>query len=952
MTSRIIAIVVYIAMALSASAICSIDESDGVVLFPDFYEGDFQYDYVNREDATVAFAGIRANAEMEDLEIPTSVEHDGVTYSVIGIASSALINESISSVSIPSTVTYIGSYAFNGCSKLSEISIPESVVSIEQNAFAASGLVSVDIPDSVTTLGKGVFERCSHLAEISIGSGITELPSNVFASCTSLTTVIIPGTVETVDGSFHDSRNISSIAIGDGVKRIEGNAFANIPNIGYVEFPDSVTYLGPAFSNCTGIESAVIPDSVIEMEGTFSGCTSLKEVSFGSGLTTIGDDRFWKCAVTESGVPASSRRMGGAFSDCILLVDVTIEEGVTRMEGGFSGCLNLDNVILPSTVTYLGPAFAGCMSIKTITIPENVSRMDGTFMACTGLESVEVSSIIFLGDNTFNSCTSLSHIDVSKFYYIGNGAFSACTSLDNVEFYDNITTIGSMAFAGCTSIKDVNIPVRDSYNKISIGRMAFSDCWKLESVYIGDNVTSVGDEAFKDCAALNQLTFLSTGTIGDYIFSGCNEISYAHINNDKIMDGLGSYAHLTTLIIGGNIGSVTEGQFRSSMDLKTLVLEEGVLTIDNYAFRYSDSLELVAIPDSIIAIGHSAFNLKDGCKVAGPVGCLDEYSHGNLQYGRLVVYETQDYPLAADYSYYKWAQDGEVIQPEVVDVEGYRTHIIVNGNSFFGDQISVDGCDIKITVIYDTQYYTAKFIVDGKVVAEYEVMEGEPIPVPDLIPSKDADGVIGYEFSGWRGFSEGMIAERNNVFEPMFDAIISNSEGLTESDGFLSVYVYEDKITIDDSVARDIVDRATSEGLEGLSVVFKDGTLAINNEQLGLVSGDGIGLGLDRTADGRIRLILDSAADDLWVNVDVTHKEESNMVPEVRLVSDDGSYSVEESSYENGHVLFKAYSSADYQIVDVKAPTDYTVPVIASVVIIALMVLCAAVFGRHKNKAT
>ena len=62
MASRIITIVVLLAVALSITATISIDESDGAGMFPDFYVGDLQYDYVDRENATVAFNGIRTNS--------------------------------------------------------------------------------------------------------------------------------------------------------------------------------------------------------------------------------------------------------------------------------------------------------------------------------------------------------------------------------------------------------------------------------------------------------------------------------------------------------------------------------------------------------------------------------------------------------------------------------------------------------------------------------------------------------------------------------------------------------------------------------------------------------------------------------------------------------------------------------------------------------------------------
>lgn len=95
---------------------------------------------------------------------------------------------------------------------------------------------------------------------------------------------------------------------------------------------------------------------------------------------------------------------------------------------------------------------------------------------------------------------------------------------------------------------------------------------------------------------------------------------------------------------------------------------------------------------------------------------------------------------------------------------------------------------------------------------------------------------------------------------------------------------------------------------------------------------------------------MDGETDDLWVEVVVNHNEGYKMIPEVRLMSDDGTYSVEESSFENGHVTFRAYSSADYSVVDIKAPTDYTVPIIAAIVIVAFLVLVMLLY-HHRNKA-
>ena len=103
---------------------------------------------------------------------------------------------SLTFLNIPNSVTSIGNYAFIGCTRLTSVTIPNSVTSIRGGAFSGcSSLTSVTIPNSVTSIGEEAFKSCSSLTSVIIGNSVTSISRRTFSGCSSLTSVTIGNSV-------------------------------------------------------------------------------------------------------------------------------------------------------------------------------------------------------------------------------------------------------------------------------------------------------------------------------------------------------------------------------------------------------------------------------------------------------------------------------------------------------------------------------------------------------------------------------------------------------------------------------------------------------------------------------------------------------------------------------------------------------------------------------------
>ena len=233
---------------------------------------------------------------------PSFTISSGTVYSVVGIEEFAFSGSSLTSVTIPSTVTSIGQYAFSSC-YMTSVTIPNSVTSIGDDAFFhCSSLTSVNIPSSVSSIPNHCFHGCSSLTSVNILESVTYIGDDAFRGCTSLTSVTIPNSVTSIpDCCFQDCYSLTSVTIPESVTNIGQGAFSSCSSLTSITIPNSITSIGYyAFGNCSSLTSIVLPNVRSIDEKAFYGCTQLRSVTMErEGNVGIGNKAFANCSNLE-----------------------------------------------------------------------------------------------------------------------------------------------------------------------------------------------------------------------------------------------------------------------------------------------------------------------------------------------------------------------------------------------------------------------------------------------------------------------------------------------------------------------------------------------------------------------------------------------------------------------------------------------------------------------------
>ena len=583
----------------------------------------------------------------------------------------------------------IGDYAFSGCTALTGITIPESVTAIGTEAFYNCNSLeevrfnATDMNDSASR--EYIFSSSATNAagfKLFVGKNVTKIPAYMFISSKVTDVIFEEGSVcESIgDYAFAFALRLESINIPENICRTIGNAaFSTCTSLAEIAIPEGVEAIGDeAFSTCRSLLSITIPKSVATVgSSAFLDCSSLISATVSEGVEKIGYSSFAGCvsleeirfnAVAMQDLSSDNYVFSGAgrdgsgirviFGKSVTKVpaylflpqhntayhshkisSVEFEEGSVCESIGeyaFAHNTSLESLTIPESTAAIGyMAFYECTSLLEIKFNAmamndfsyqndvfTYAGMNGTGVRVVfGNEVTKVPAYLFYpspyGDENIKS---VEFEGGSVCESIGAYAFYCCNSLKNAELAESILTIDTRAFSGCVSLENLRLT-----GVLTIGNSAFVGCSALKEITIPEGALTIGDSAFSDCAALTAITIPeSVVTLGNGAFSGCLSIEEIRFNatamNDLPSDNFvfaytGQNGSGINVTFGKNVTKVPAHLFypyratEFSPKIVSAVFEDGSVceSIGDYAFYCCNSLLTVLLPESISSVGDHAF---------------------------------------------------------------------------------------------------------------------------------------------------------------------------------------------------------------------------------------------------------------------------------------------------------------------------------------------------------
>lgn len=547
-------------------------------------------------------------------------------YNYRGIIESVIINEG---------VTSIGAYAFQNCTALTLVELPDSLEHLGGYTFEnCDSLISLKLPLNTKTVGFGVFRGCNIDSLYFEGTINDWLQLDLSSG----------GFLFYVDSLYISGELIENLAIPDGVSSIQGWAFSQYSKIKSVVIPATVTTIGDEAFNCENLvyaeflgdapsigANAFYTDGYNENgfviyyhENTHGWSSPIWDVYYAACVEEFSDysaldennrnpqgilftlNSSAKTAVVGDG-SSEDNNSGyyGAQKGAVAIPDAVVKDGVIYSvigigQNAFRGNRHVTSVSIGSAVTSILPsAFAGCPELKSITVAEGneyYSSVDGVLYDASVLYLY-----VYPGGKADESFTVPETVKT-----IGSNAFYDNEYIKTLTVGRNVTSIYEAAFCGLTNLHEITLPFIGMREHMDDGSYYNSQEFSTvfgEGMY-GENCiryyrNSQGDLVY---GSLKVVNILGGSLYEEAFYNYYGGMPIEEINLPSVPDAIPrrcfyNCTQLKKLTFGG-----------VECDIGALVLPEGVESIGNQAFYGCTGITSVALPASLESIGSGAFS--------------------------------------------------------------------------------------------------------------------------------------------------------------------------------------------------------------------------------------------------------------------------------------------------------------------------------------------------------